>query len=66
MHIGLGGARLFKINAICTRDSLIIINKILCIKTIMIYDVLIIGAGIEGSAAGYNLVKERPDYYWSR
>ncbi len=27
----------------------------------MIYDVLIIGAGIEGSAAGYNLVKNEPD-----
>ena len=27
----------------------------------MIYDVLIIGAGIEGSAAGYNLVKNEPE-----
>ena len=27
----------------------------------MIYDVLIIGAGIGGSAAGYNLVKNEPD-----
>ncbi len=27
----------------------------------MIYDVLIIGAGIEGSSAGYNLVKNESD-----
>ncbi len=27
----------------------------------MIYDVIIIGAGIEGSSTGYNLVKNKAD-----
>ncbi len=60
MHIGLGGARLFEINVsiklLCTRDTRVLAS----FYTIMIYDVLVIGAGIEGSAAGYNLVKDRP------